>query len=62
MKRDETKTKERLKKKTRDLEVMATVCKVNPEEALEDIVVSVETTNSKLAELTCPPKTSPVSC
>lgn len=50
MKKDETKTKEQLKKKTRDLEVMAAVCKVNPEEALEDIAVSVETTNNKFAE------------
>jgi len=38
-----------LKKKARELEVVAAVCKVNPEEVLEDIAVSVEATN-KLAQ------------
>ncbi len=40
---------EQLKKKTRELEVVAAMCKVNAEEVLEDIAVSVETTN-KLTE------------
>ena len=40
---------EQLKKKARQLEVAAAVCKVNAEEMLEDIAVSVETTN-KLTE------------
>ena len=36
---------EQLKKKTRDLEVAAALCKVNADEVLEDIAVSMETTN-----------------
>ncbi len=42
---------EQLKKKARELEVMATVCKVNAEEVLEDIAVSVETTNKLMESL-----------
>lgn len=40
---------EQLKKKTRELEVVAAMCKVNAGEVLEDIAVSVEKTN-KLTE------------
>ncbi len=36
---------DQLKKKTRELEVVAAMCKVDAGEALEDIAVSVETTN-----------------
>lgn len=42
---------EQLKKKTRELEVVVVMCKVNAEEALEDIAVSVETTNKLTASL-----------
>ncbi len=42
---------EQLKKKTRELEVVAAMCKVNADEALEDIAVSVETTNKLTAAL-----------
>lgn len=36
---------EQLKKKTREFEVVAAMCKVNAEEVLEDMAVSIETTN-----------------
>lgn len=36
---------EQFKKKARELEVVATICKENPEEVLEDIAVSIEKTN-----------------
>ena len=42
---------EQLKKKARELEVIAAMCKVDAEEVLEDIAVSMENTNKLTASL-----------
>ena len=48
---------EQLKKKARELEVVATMCKVNPDEVIDDISDSMETANKRSKSLYSKDKT-----